>query len=187
MDALEQLAARMASKLTPDASPGPEPVQRRWGTVSTVHADGTLSVELADSGVVIPNVKVLRSAGSGTVSERCVVDFVGSDLMVVGFVNPTTSGMHSVNALGHSSYLSGSAPAAGAHFLEQFGTNVLAASGELIPFPVAFPNGLVTVTACFGDSPGVSAFYTAGYSLSGFRFYSGAGVGHRVNWTAKGW
>jgi hypothetical protein len=96
MDALEQLAQRLAGKLTPDATPGPEPVQRRWGTIAAVNADGTYNVALAASGVTLPSLRAL-GYGAFTAGEVVVVDFTGSDPLVMGAVG-TPDGSHTVGA-----------------------------------------------------------------------------------------
>lgn len=85
--------------------------------------------------------------------------------------------------------LSGTAPTAPAGgFLIQCGTNVGAgASPTTVTFDTPFPNGVISVVACFGDSPGVSTFYTTNVATTGFDFVSGAAVGHRINWIAIGW
>lgn len=85
--------------------------------------------------------------------------------------------------------LSGNPPLASVGgFLLQAGTSVSGgASPFSITFPTPFPNGLVTVWACFGDSPGASAYYTKNSGVNGFDFFSGAAIPHRVNWVALGW
>lgn len=88
MDPLEQLADDLAAKLTPPADPASVPVSRRWAEIVTVNSTGTYDIELAQSGVTIPAVRAL---GYGTffAGEVVVVDFTGSDPLIMGAVGST--------------------------------------------------------------------------------------------------
>lgn len=83
----------------------------------------------------------------------------------------------------------------GANFLNQrvmfqAGSVVLSAPGSAGPtlqFDVAFPTDCLGVMAMFGDSPGVSDYWINAINRFGFRFFSGAGVAHRVQFFAIGY
>lgn len=84
MSDLERLADRLAAKITPNPeTTEPRPVLRRWGTVSAVNAVGTYDVNLGQSGVTLPGVRAL-GYGAFIVGEVVVVEFAGSDPLIMG-------------------------------------------------------------------------------------------------------
>lgn len=77
---VQRAADALAADLTPKrADVMPSPVLRRWGSVDADNGDGTYDVLIA--GIVIPGVAALASV---EVDADCVVDFSGSDPLIVG-------------------------------------------------------------------------------------------------------
>jgi hypothetical protein len=61
------------------------------------------------------------------------------------------------------------------------------ASPAFVTFPQAFPSQCWTAVCCFGDSPGLTLAHVGSLQTNGFYWYSGASVGHRLNYIAVGY
>jgi hypothetical protein len=90
------------------------------------------------------------------------------------------------------STLSGSGTTPEHGYIIQSGTTVVTMSGGLatINFPKPFPNALLAVLACNGDTGATTqvANGTVGTTTSSFQVRAGGySGGYRVNWIAIGW
>lgn len=93
---------------------------------------------------------------------------------------------------------------ASTQFTVQGGTGTVVANtvSQTVTFPTAFPNGVVSVVACIGDSTGLTAIQVSGYSKTGFtvngfallngldgvtQSFGALAGAWRYNWIAIGW
>lgn len=115
--------------------------------------------------------------------------------------SPGSPGANDIQFLGIGSALVGSpVPGPGGDWLECAGTTVDTtniAGHIVVPMPVAFPNGVLTIEYSLGDVPGVITFTSIDYSTVAldhfdvvFQNAGGApivGDAYRINWRAVGW
>lgn len=83
-------ARELAAEILVDRGPS-TPVSRRQGVVDAVNTDGTVDIELAASGVVIPGVAYMAHY-SPVAGDVVFVEFAGSDPVVTGRLEASNGG-----------------------------------------------------------------------------------------------
>ena len=83
-DPLAAATGDLADTITADPNDalGPQPVLRRWGTVSAINVGPPGTMDVTVGGTLIPGVSSL--VGLFHVGTQVAVDFVGTDVMVAG-------------------------------------------------------------------------------------------------------
>ena len=90
-DRIKRKFARHLSPPQPGLQNRQSQVTRRWATVASVNAAGTVSLVI--DGQQLPTSTVCLKSYTPNVGDSVIVDFIGSDLVVIGVPGPTFSGV----------------------------------------------------------------------------------------------